>query len=68
MADHALYCRNRFLVSKDNFDATRQVAWIADPLATEPVPPPSAMPVDQHGATEALSKLDADPVPKGKRL
>jgi hypothetical protein len=68
MADHALYYSDLFVMSKDNFDTSRQAAWVADSLANEPVPPPSTMPVDQHGATEALPKLVADAVPKGKRL
>ena len=68
MADHALYYSDLVVMSKDNFDTNRQAAWVADSLANQPVPPPSTMPVDQHGGTEALLKLNGDPVPKERRL
>jgi hypothetical protein len=68
MADHALYFSDLVVMSNDKFDTTRLAAWVADSLADEPIRPPSTMPLDQHGATEALPKLDADAVPKGKRL
>ena len=38
MPAHALYYGDQFVLAKESFDTTRKAAWIADSLASHPIP------------------------------